>query len=162
MLGNIARGGSWLWRTFLATLVDEVSKGGEFQTVYRKHSQFRPSLGKLLHVAWCGGGGGLLSKFDSVHDKYLARVCDLFGKYSCRTFSTGSRYFERMQETRSRRKGDWVGTPGCWAADVCMLAAGRIRWLVFLSIAVGGGFDNKREGENWTSFYPMGRGCTKQ
>lgn len=117
---------------------------GAFQIAYHKYSQFSPSLGELVHAAWCGGGGGLFSKFDSVQDKYLARVCDLFGKCSCRTFSTGSRCFERMQETRSRRKGDRVGTLGCWAADVCMLTAGRIRMAGVLSIEVGSGCDNKR------------------
>lgn len=86
---------------------------GAFRIGYRKYSPFSPSLCELVHAAWCGGGGGLLSKFENVQDKYLARVCDLFGKCSCKTFSTGSRCFERMQETRSRRKGDGLGTPGC-------------------------------------------------
>ena len=62
-----------------------------FQATYSKYSLFSPSLGEVVQAASCGGGGGLVSKFDSVQDKYLTRVWDLFGKYSKRTFSIGSR-----------------------------------------------------------------------
>jgi hypothetical protein len=97
-------------------------------SIYRKYSLFSPSLGELVQAASCGGGGGLFSKFDNVQDKYLARVCDLCGKCSCRTFSTGSRCFERRQETRNLRKGGGICLPDC-RTDDCMLTA-RISRLV--------------------------------
>lgn len=74
-----------------------------------------------MQVASCGGGGGLISKSNSVRDRYFARVCDLFGKYSYKTFSTGSRCLETRQERRNLRKDGGLGAP-LWPVDDCMIA----------------------------------------
>lgn len=69
-----------------------------------------------MQVASCGGGGGLISKSDSVRDKYFARVCDLLWKYLHKTSSTGSKCPEIRQEIRNLRKYGGLGAP-VWPAD---------------------------------------------
>jgi len=79
-----------------------------------------------MQAASCaGGGGGLISKFDRVRDKYFARVCDLAGKVTCNTFSTGSRSLEIRQQTRDLRKAGELGVPVEPVED-CMDAGGGI------------------------------------
>jgi hypothetical protein len=63
-----------------------------------------------------------MSKSDNVRDRYFARVCDLFGKYSYKTFSTGSRCLETRQERRNLRNVGGLGAPVRPVED-CMRAS---------------------------------------
>ena len=79
-----------------------------------------------MQVASCGGGGGLISKSDSVRDKYFARVCDLLWKYLHKTSSTGSRCPEKRQEVRNLRKDGGLGAL-VGPIDDCMKAGRGLR-----------------------------------
>lgn len=88
-----------------------------------KYSLFNPNRCELVQVASCGGGGDLISKSDSVRDRYFARVCDLLGKCRHKTSSTGSKFPEIRQEMRNLRKDVGLGAL-VRPVDSCM-EAGR-------------------------------------